>query len=288
MVIAHPPQLAAKVRHGDETDSCASRASTSAPEREQMLQTLLIFRDVHIEHASTDRLKPTAHKVLLSASQPRAEDAADSASDEDMAATEQQRPESRCWKAPLDPGPAPSSDYLQLGIAESLPSPPPLLSSSSFSLSFPSFFAPLLSDDGNSQAAAASKPRREEGKRSKGNQLEKKTLPGAASGVGTSEEVPTKSAHKKTLPSAQKCPQKECTDGLSRQNDESGRTWYCCRLCEYRNDRLYHSKMHFWRIHINHGKAMPRKRKYTGTDGLKSNPIVKKRSISSVLGSVEL
>jgi hypothetical protein len=44
--------------------------------------------------------------------------------------------------------------------------------------------------------------------------------------------------------------------------------WYHCELCDYRNDRLYHSKMHFQRIHINNGKSMPRKRKYTdGPEG---------------------
>lgn len=33
-------------------------------------------------------------------------------------------------------------------------------------------------------------------------------------------------------------------------------------LMQYFNDRLYHSKMHFDRIHVKQGKSMPRKRKY--------------------------
>ena len=50
-------------------------------------------------------------------------------------------------------------------------------------------------------------------------------------------------------------------EGLLTLHDGAKR-WYHCELCEYRNDRLYHSKMHFLRIHVNNGKSMPRKRKY--------------------------
>jgi len=50
-------------------------------------------------------------------------------------------------------------------------------------------------------------------------------------------------------------------DGLLTLHDGSKR-WYHCEVCDYRNDRLYHSKMHYLRIHVNNGKSMPRKRKY--------------------------
>jgi len=51
-------------------------------------------------------------------------------------------------------------------------------------------------------------------------------------------------------------------DGLLTLHDGTKR-WYHCELCEYRNDRLYHSKMHFLRIHVKNGKSMPNKRKYS-------------------------
>eukprot|EP00802_Teleaulax_amphioxeia_P006734 Tamp_06739.p1 GENE.Tamp_06739~~Tamp_06739.p1 ORF type:complete len:776 (-),score=131.94 Tamp_06739:318-2567(-) len=52
--------------------------------------------------------------------------------------------------------------------------------------------------------------------------------------------------------------------------------WFHCSKCEYRNDRLYHTKMHYERIHVNQGRSMPRKRKYAdpgageGPDGLRT------------------
>ena len=56
-------------------------------------------------------------------------------------------------------------------------------------------------------------------------------------------------------------------EGLLFLHDGTKR-WYHCELCDYMNDRLYHSKMHYQRIHINNGKSMPRKRKYVeGQDG---------------------
>ena len=51
-------------------------------------------------------------------------------------------------------------------------------------------------------------------------------------------------------------------DGLLTHHDGTKR-WYHCELCEYRNDRLYHSKMHYFRIHVKNGKSMPNKRKYS-------------------------
>jgi hypothetical protein len=37
---------------------------------------------------------------------------------------------------------------------------------------------------------------------------------------------------------------------------------FCCSLCDYIGDRLYHSQKHFERIHQNAGKPIMRKRKY--------------------------
>jgi len=50
-------------------------------------------------------------------------------------------------------------------------------------------------------------------------------------------------------------------EGLLTLHDGAKR-WYHCAVCDYRNDRLYHSKMHYMRIHVKNGKSMPRKRKY--------------------------
>ena len=52
-----------------------------------------------------------------------------------------------------------------------------------------------------------------------------------------------------------------CHPGLLTYHDGRKR-WYHCTQCKYFNDRLYHSKMHYQRIHLNNGKSMPRKRKY--------------------------
>lgn len=53
-------------------------------------------------------------------------------------------------------------------------------------------------------------------------------------------------------------------EGLLTMLDEKKKRWYRCKNenCDYINDRLYHSKMHYERIHIKNGVAMPRKRKY--------------------------
>jgi hypothetical protein len=49
--------------------------------------------------------------------------------------------------------------------------------------------------------------------------------------------------------------------GLKTFYDGSKR-WYHCSLCNYFNDRLYHSKMHYERIHVKKGRSIPRKQKY--------------------------
>ena len=68
-------------------------------------------------------------------------------------------------------------------------------------------------------------------------------------------------------------------EGLLTLHDGTKR-WYHCEFCDYRNDRLYHSKMHFQRIHVKNGKSMPRKRKYVdekpgagGTMALPNAPV---------------
>ena len=62
-------------------------------------------------------------------------------------------------------------------------------------------------------------------------------------------------------------------EGLLTLHDGNKR-WYHCERCEYRNDRLYHSKMHFQRIHVKNGKSMPRKRKYVdGSAGTAPAPL---------------
>ena len=48
-----------------------------------------------------------------------------------------------------------------------------------------------------------------------------------------------------------------CHVGLLTYHDGRKR-WYHCTQCKYFNDRLYHSKMHYQRIHVNQGKSMPR------------------------------
>jgi hypothetical protein len=53
--------------------------------------------------------------------------------------------------------------------------------------------------------------------------------------------------------------------GLLTYHDGNKR-WYHCRECQYFNDRLYHCKMHYERIHVKEGKAMARKRKYPSSD----------------------
>ena len=50
-------------------------------------------------------------------------------------------------------------------------------------------------------------------------------------------------------------------EGLYTYHDGTKR-WFHCISCQYYSDRLYHSKMHYQRIHINGGKAMEKKRKF--------------------------
>ncbi|KAJ1487901.1 hypothetical protein T484DRAFT_1888271, partial [Baffinella frigidus] len=60
--------------------------------------------------------------------------------------------------------------------------------------------------------------------------------------------------------------ERSCHDGLLTFHDGRKR-WYHCTACQYFNDRLYHCKMHYERIHVNNGKSMPRKRKYMDPSG---------------------
>jgi len=43
---------------------------------------------------------------------------------------------------------------------------------------------------------------------------------------------------------------------------QNKKVYYMCSRCNYVNDRLYHCKMHFLRIHIHSGKPVNKKRKY--------------------------
>lgn len=54
-------------------------------------------------------------------------------------------------------------------------------------------------------------------------------------------------------------------DGLLTYHD-GRKWWFHCQCCDYLNDRLYHTKMHYQRIHVQEGKAMTRKRKYPGSE----------------------
>ena len=44
-------------------------------------------------------------------------------------------------------------------------------------------------------------------------------------------------------------------DGLKR--------WFRCCMCSYLNNRAYHSRMHYQRVHVNGGKAMVSRRKFS-------------------------
>ena len=43
---------------------------------------------------------------------------------------------------------------------------------------------------------------------------------------------------------------------------EGKKAWFYCSRCSYKNDRRYHAKMHFLRIHVNGGNSCMSKRKY--------------------------
>jgi hypothetical protein len=66
-------------------------------------------------------------------------------------------------------------------------------------------------------------------------------------------------------------------DGLYTYHDGKKR-WFHCVFCKYHSDRLYHSKMHYLRIHINGGKAMEKKRKYLEVDADEQNETSPKTS----------
>ena len=59
-------------------------------------------------------------------------------------------------------------------------------------------------------------------------------------------------------------------DGLKR--------WFRCCMCSYLNDRAYHSRMHYQRIHVNGGRAMVGKRKFSTY----LSPCLEKRSPTAV------
>ena len=50
-------------------------------------------------------------------------------------------------------------------------------------------------------------------------------------------------------------------DGLNFYSD-GRKSWYHCTQCEYYNDRLYHAKKHFQRVHVQNGRNLLKKQKY--------------------------
>jgi len=54
---------------------------------------------------------------------------------------------------------------------------------------------------------------------------------------------------------------------------------YSCSKCSYVADRLYHAKMHYQRIHVLNGRAMPRKRKYQAQDVLMPGRTPSKKTV---------
>jgi len=59
----------------------------------------------------------------------------------------------------------------------------------------------------------------------------------------------------------------ECTKHVGILLSTTGNRMYGCSHCPYINNRLYHTKMHHQRIHIQHGRALARRRKFEGRDG---------------------
>ena len=53
---------------------------------------------------------------------------------------------------------------------------------------------------------------------------------------------------------------------------------FACTECAYMNDRLYHAKMHHKRIHVNHGRSITCRRKYTASE----KPELSKHSAKSI------
>jgi len=53
----------------------------------------------------------------------------------------------------------------------------------------------------------------------------------------------------------------EKIEGLQIKSVDN-KLWFFCIHCDYNNDRKYHAKMHFKRIHVNGGHALKNKRKY--------------------------
>ena len=68
--------------------------------------------------------------------------------------------------------------------------------------------------------------------------------------------------------------------------------WYQCSACSYFNDRLYHTKMHFQRIHVNLGREMNAKRKFMDTSVIfegkpKKSKVLHKKPTKNVLPIME-
>lgn len=61
--------------------------------------------------------------------------------------------------------------------------------------------------------------------------------------------------------------------------------WYLCSKCDYKNDRLYHSKMHFIRVHVKGGRGNPGRRKFSSQENARTYKTSLK-TYNSVLSTV--
>jgi hypothetical protein len=76
--------------------------------------------------------------------------------------------------------------------------------------------------------------------------------------------------------------------GISKKTTDNGEMW-CCQKCNYENERLYHAKMHFHRIHVMNGNPIPQKRKFQISNEMKNvkRPSLKEKDTKSTDSSTE-
>jgi hypothetical protein len=66
-----------------------------------------------------------------------------------------------------------------------------------------------------------------------------------------------------------------------------GIRWFRCSKCEYWNDRFYHAKMHYERIHVNQGRCMPSRRKYRAEAAPRSATPPRKRKCAAPRDAID-
>ena len=76
--------------------------------------------------------------------------------------------------------------------------------------------------------------------------------------------------------------------GISKKTTDKGEVW-CCQKCNYENERLYHAKMHFHRIHVMNGNPIPQKRKFHISNEMKTvkRPTLNDKDTKSTDSSTE-